>query len=102
MIAYRELIRLHPMMSITMPVVIPDFGWLLVCAGGRLMAFNLKIMIPTHDRSTWLKTTKAQSVELSAPQEVAFVRLGMTKGRLLGESVRAGLLANVSRLRLIC
>jgi hypothetical protein len=84
--AYRELVRIPSMASITAVTVIPDFGWLLVKIGGRLFAFNLGLMMPTHEPTTWVKTTLTQGIELSTPaEEVAFVRLGTTKGRLLGE-----------------
>jgi len=65
--------------------IIPDFGWLLVVVGGSLIAFNLRDIIPTHAPETWIKTTQAQGIELTPPdQDVAFVRVGTTKGRLLG------------------
>jgi hypothetical protein len=66
--------------------MIPDFGWLLVIVGGSLVAFNLREIIPTHAPATWMKATRAQGIELSQPdQDVAFLRVGTTKGRLLGE-----------------
>ena len=56
--------------------------------GGSLVAFNLRDMIPTHAPETWILTNRAQGIELSPPdQDVAFVRVGTTKGRLLGEPV---------------
>jgi len=61
----------------------------MVIVGGTLVAFNLRDIIPTHAPETWATTTRAQGIQLSqADQDVAFVRVGTTKGRLLGESLR--------------
>lgn len=85
--AYRELIHFGSgfISSIT---IVPDFGRLLVLSSGSLWAFDLTQMIPTHEPVTWTRVAGRSGVELSGPEHtVAFVRMGMTKGRLLSESM---------------
>lgn len=82
----RELIRLpgHAISSIALVI---DFGWVLVVHGGSLLAFNLHNMIPTSEPSTWKMQGKSQAVKISSNEHsVAFVRMGYTKDRLMGES----------------
>lgn len=56
-------------------------------ASGALTAFNLHEVMPTSDPSTWLPRVKNQGLEMSSlEQNVAFVRVGATKGRTLGKS----------------
>jgi hypothetical protein len=69
-----------------MVTVVPDFGWLLVLTSGNLLAFSLRDMMPASDTATWVMLGKLQARVLSDPTKVvAFVRVGFTKGRLLGE-----------------
>ncbi len=84
--AYRELIRFH-IGSISAVSIIPDFGWLLVLlSSGSLLAFNLHEMVPTSDPSTWQLQGRSHGLALSTPElNVAFARVGVTKGRTLGE-----------------
>ncbi|WRT67006.1 uncharacterized protein IL334_003972 [Kwoniella shivajii] len=80
---FRELIRYNSG-HISMVAVIPDFGWLLILTSGSLLAYNLREMIPTSNPETWVFQGRMQGERLSAPEHtVAFVRIGVTKGRLL-------------------
>jgi hypothetical protein len=84
-IAMRELIRL-PGRAVSSIALVVDFGWLLVVHGGSLLAFNLHTMIPTSDPSTWSVQGKSGAVKISSnDHSVAFVRMGYTKDRLMGE-----------------
>jgi hypothetical protein len=84
-LAFRELIRLN-FGIINMVTIVPDFGWLLVLASGSLLAFSLREMMPASDPATWVMLGKVQAKELGEPEKlVAFVRVGFTKGRLLGK-----------------
>ncbi|WWD15802.1 hypothetical protein CI109_100226 [Kwoniella shandongensis] len=81
--AFRELIRLNAG-HITMVAVVPDFGWSLVLSSGSLIAYNLRDMMPTSEPSTWVQKGRPHGSVLSATDHiVAFVRIGVTKGRLL-------------------
>ncbi|WVR05091.1 hypothetical protein IAU60_002103 [Kwoniella sp. DSM 27419] len=81
--SYRELVRLNPG-HITMISFVPDFQWLLVLSAGTLLAYSLKEMMPTPDPSTWTTRGKSEGDCLSGLEHfVAFVRIGVTKGRLL-------------------
>jgi hypothetical protein len=85
MIAFRQVIKLHSG-TITAMSIIPDFPWLVVLSSGVLLAFSLPEMLPTSDPSTWILSGRAQAEELSRmDMSVAVVKIGMTKGRLLGE-----------------
>lgn len=83
--AYRELIRFNSGF-ITAICIVPDFGWLLVLVSGSLLAFNLREMITTPEPVTWAPKGRMHGLELSSlEQNVAFVKVGTTKGRTLGE-----------------
>lgn len=85
MTAFRELVRLQ-LGIISMVTIVPDFGWLLVVSSGNLLAFSLRDMMPASDPATWVMLGKVQAKFMSDPEKVvAFVRVGFTKGRLLGE-----------------
>ncbi|GFZ46220.1 hypothetical protein JCM24511_04467 [Saitozyma sp. JCM 24511] len=80
---YRELIKLNTHM-ITAVSVLPDFGWLFVLSSGSLLAFSLQELIPASDPATWSSLGKDKAVELGEKdRHVAFVRVGVTKGRVL-------------------
>lgn len=75
---------------ITAVSVLPDFGWLFVLSSGSLLAFSLQELIPASDPATWSSLGKDKAVELGEKdRHVAFVRVGVTKGRVLGESPRS-------------
>jgi hypothetical protein len=89
--AYRELVRLQSGV-IRMISVVQDFGWLLVLISGNLLAFSLREMMPASDPATWVMLGQVQARVLSDPEKiVAFVRVGFTKGRLMGEFSAGGL-----------
>ena len=82
-LAYRELIKFTSR-AITTVSIVPDFGWLLVLASGTLIAFDLHEIMPTSEPSTWVQQTKSQGIVMSSAEtEVAFARVGTTKGRTL-------------------
>ena len=86
--AYREIIRFSAPQTVTTVAIVPDFGWLLAVVSGALIAFNLRDIVPTHEPLTWSKATRSAGVDLSSPElEVGLVRIGTTKGRLLGKPV---------------
>ncbi|KAK8869923.1 hypothetical protein IAR55_000491 [Kwoniella newhampshirensis] len=81
--AFGELIRFNAG-HISMVSIIPDFGWLLILSSGTLLAYNLRELMPTSEPSTWLRKSRSDASVLSAADHVvAFVRIGVTKGRLL-------------------
>lgn len=82
--AFRKVIKLHSG-TITAMSIVPDFPWLVVLSSGNLLAFSLTGLLPTSDPSTWVLMGRAQAEELSRPEvSVALVKIGLTKGRLLG------------------
>jgi hypothetical protein len=85
MIAYRELVRFASGYISSISVV-PDFGQLLIVNAGSLLTFDLNGMIPTSEPVTWVPKVRRDGVMLNSEESaVAFVRVGTTKGRLLGE-----------------
>ncbi|WVF72308.1 hypothetical protein IAT40_007121 [Kwoniella sp. CBS 6097] len=81
--SFRELIRFQAG-YITAVSIVPDFGWLLVVSAGHLLAYNMKEMIPTSNPVTWVTKGRTDGDRLSGVDHmVAFVRIGVTKGRLL-------------------
>ena len=85
--AYRELISFRTG-TVTAISIVPDFGWLLVLVSGALLAFNLQEIIPTSEPSTWIPKVRSQGLQMSQPDHnVAFARVGTTKGRTLGGCV---------------
>jgi hypothetical protein len=75
---------------ITAVSVLPDFGWLFVLSSGSLLAFSLQQLIPASDPATWSSLGRDKAVELGErDRQVAFVRVGVTKGRVLGKSPRS-------------
>lgn len=83
-LAYRQVIRLSTG-AITAISIVPDFPWLLVLSSGILLAFSLIDMLPTSEPSTWVLTGRSQAEELSRPEcPVSLLKIGATKGRLLG------------------
>ena len=66
--------------------MVPDFGWLLVLVSGSLIAYSLDELVPTHEPSTWRVKTRGAGYELGGhEQPTAFARVGVTKGRTMGE-----------------
>ncbi|WVQ70220.1 uncharacterized protein L199_008446 [Kwoniella botswanensis] len=80
---FRQLINFNSG-HISMVSIVPDFGWLLVSSSGSLLAYNLRDMIPTSNPDTWITKGRLDGQRLSAPEHnIAFARVGVTKGRLL-------------------
>ncbi|WVW83239.1 hypothetical protein I302_105258 [Kwoniella bestiolae CBS 10118] len=80
---FRELIKFSSG-HISMVSIVPDFGWLLVSSSGSLLAYNLRDMIPTSNPDTWIAKGRLEGQRLSVPEHnIAFARVGVTKGRLL-------------------
>lgn len=81
------MIRLNNAALISAISVVPDFGWLLVVSFGNLHAYDLKQMMPASDPATWVMMGKEQARQISPlDKSIVFVRVGFTKGRLLGQS----------------
>ncbi|OCF39870.1 hypothetical protein I317_06307 [Kwoniella heveanensis CBS 569] len=81
--SFRELIRFQTG-HIAAVSIVPDFSWLLVVSAGNLLAYSMKEMIPTSNPVTWVSKGRMGGDRLSAADHmVAFVRIGVTKGRLL-------------------
>ena len=75
---------------ITSVTVVSDFGYLLVLCAGRLLAYNLRDLLPSPDPDTWVTHDhKAGRMVGDVEKAVTFVRTGYCKERLLGECERS-------------